>query len=279
MKKFLACVAVAVISGLISMPASAVVYDFESLSAAAIAGQDNWTSYLGAAQVVTPSGAGNPSTRVFTASGAANIESFGSRINDGNFSIPTFTGSETATVLQFDLRLATTGNSQATMGVGRDIDSDGSIEASVISGSFEVNPVFGADVIGGVPHFMLTTNGGGTLTGYVAFPTGFTAADWIRVRLDMDLTANSGDGSGSVSAQNLTTAGAMTPITGLQNLNLNLTTGGQAPSLWNGIYAESYGGDANGGESDNFTVLVPEPASAVLLAEGAGLLARSRRRA
>ncbi len=259
----------AALSGAWVSTSVASVYTFESLSTGAIATQDNWTSYVGGAAVDTPSGTGNPSTRVFTASGATNIESFGSRINDGSFSIPAFTGSETAAVLQFDLRLTTSGNNQATFGVGYDVNGSGSVEAGIALK--ELSPVIGADYISGTPSFIVAINGGHfPFLAYPAFPSGFAAGDWIRVRLDMDLTANGGDGSGVLSAQNLTTSGAMTAITG--PLNLSLLTSGPAPSLWNAMYAESYGGTANGGESDNLTVLVPEPASLGLLALGAVMI-------
>ncbi|MCC7191659.1 MAG: PEP-CTERM sorting domain-containing protein [Phycisphaeraceae bacterium] len=263
MKRWALGIAAALSSAWVSTSVASV-YTFESLSTGAIATQDNWTSYAGVASVGTPSGTGNPSTRVFVGSG---LESFGSRINNGSFSIPTFTGSETAAVLQFDFRLPTGGNRQATFGVGYDVNGSGSVQAGVALK--ELSPVIGADYYSGTPHFMVMINGGTFFLSYTTFPSGFAVGDWIRVRLDMDLTANSGNGSGVLSAQNLTTSGAMTAITG--PLNLSLLTSGPAPSLWNAMYAEAYGG-ASGGQSDNLTVLVPEPASLGLLALGAVMI-------
>jgi hypothetical protein len=83
---------------------------------------------------------------------------------------------------------------------------------------------------------------------------------WL-IQIDVDLSANGGDGSGSLSVQQLgdtsnnPVADTLTPVDGLQDINLLLsrmdTEGGNSnPSTWDGIYTS-----AGAGNLDNLTIV------------------------
>ena len=116
-------------------------------------------------------------------------------------------------------------------------------------------------------------------------PAGLTAAtEGYLAVLQIDTSANGGNGSGSLLVQNLSTGpgGPLTPVAGLQNVDLKLLSmdlGSADPSEWDALYIRMAGGGAT---MDNLMVQftpVPEPTTVMLAILGAGcLLVFGRRR-
>jgi hypothetical protein len=99
------------------------------------------------------------------------------------------------------------------------------------------------------------------------------------VVLEIDGTANGGDGLGSLSIQNLTDGSLLSPVAGLQNIPLgilDMDLGASASATWDALYLRMAGGGAS---MDNlFVEAMPEPGTLALLALGGlGLLRRRRR--
>ncbi len=111
----------------ISVSAQAITtYDFNSLSTGDINGQDNWgTEDQGGnccnnLYIATPSSYnGTNYADAINGGGNRNLDIW--RINDGSFSIPTFTGDEAYTYIQF---AATSGWWGNVFGLGYDADGD-----------------------------------------------------------------------------------------------------------------------------------------------------------
>ena len=250
----------------------AATYDFETLILGSITNQDNWKIVTRDPHITTPAGTSNTSTKVFVGSGSGGVEDIATRINNANFSFAPFAGTERDAILQLDLRLGPDSIVQSTTAFGHDNDANGTIAVSEISRQF--GGVYSPGIGITVPSFIIYRPSGFVLG---AYPTGMIATDWVRAKLVMDLTANGGDGSGSVFALDLTRGDTIfTPVSGLQNINLQLTTG-PAPTTWDGLFAETVGG-TTGGQLDNITALIPEPATIALLELGAMLLFLRRRR-
>jgi hypothetical protein len=98
--------------------------------------------------------------------------------------------------------------------------------------------------------------------------------DWLRMRLEIDLAANGGNGLANAFYKDLTLGqGSFTPIPGLQNKSANLL--GQPAAnkyFWDRMYLRG-GINVEDNQIDNLEVglvaNVPEPASVLLIAMGA----------
>ena len=244
---------------LLCLPAHAAVftYNFESLSPGALSGQDNWTN-SGASPFIVTTGSGFDTTQVIGTSGSPG-SNYATRVNNGGFSFGSLVG-VTSLTLGFDTRYVTGGNG------GINNQSLFYLDDGATTGS----AFFGLNGNG------LVINGSGpVLPGTLGFD------DWFSLRLVMDLTANSGDGSGSLYYKNLTDGDSgYTAVSGLQNIDLNLYPL-QDPTLWNRMVLRT--GFYEGNKIDNLfieTSAVPEPSRALLAALGiVGLILRRRRRA
>jgi hypothetical protein len=198
--------------------AGADTYTFENLASGAnLAGQDNWKLLLGSSSVVT-SGTGVDTTKIAQSIyGAGGTVTMLTRTNDSNFSFPQFAGTETAATLQFDVFMGLTsssiGNFGANFGLGHGSD---------IGAQFGINGGLPAPFGPGGDFFELREPGFGT-DHLSPVPASVLAGDWLRLRLVMDFTANGGDGAGSMLFADLTAGSAFSPITGLQNIDLNLS--------------------------------------------------------
>jgi len=243
---------------LLCLPAHAAVftYNFESLSSGALSGQDNWTSISGSSFIVT-NGAGTNTSQVVGTGGSAG-SNFAGRVNDGSFSFGSLAG-VTSVTLGFDTRYVNGG----TGGVSNQAHFflNNSPSGSTQSAFF------------GLQGNNLTINNAA-----FALPGGLNFDDWISLRLVMDLTANGGDGSGSLLYKNLTDGEtSYSAVAGLQGINLNLDPL-QNPLLWDRMMLRT--GFYEGNKIDNLYIetSVPEPSRAFLVALGfAGFILRRRR--
>lgn len=192
-------------------PQSRFVYDFEGLTPGGLAGEDNWVVYAAGDSTVI-SGSGLNPTQTATAAATSIM----ARRNDGNFTFLAFSGAETNALMQFDMRLDNVG---ATMALGS--------EAAI-------GPFFGITSIGASgSRFYIREAGFGAEHG-VGLGGAVSPGEWVRFQLRADLTANSGNGAGSLYYQNLSRGEtAFTPVAGLQHVGLNLSAA--PPATWNGV--------------------------------------------
>lgn len=190
---------------------SRFVYDFESLTPGGLAGQDSWVIFGGSdSTVITGSGV-NP-----TKTATAGATSLMARPNDANFTFLAFSGAETDARMQFDMRLDNVG---VTMALGSET---------------ALGPFFGITSIGpSGSQFYIREAGMGTEHG-ASLAGAVSPGEWVRFQLRANLTANSGNGAGSLYYQNLSRGEtAFTPVAGLQNVGLNLSV---APAAtWSGV--------------------------------------------
>ena len=218
------------------------LYDLNGLAGDDVApftpldGQDGWTaeSYNVAVDCGVTATLGYDGTQAlrFEASGPG----FGcdaSRLNDANYAIPTFTGSETSAFYQADFGVGYWGNSS---GPAYDLDGNGKVRGSE-AGERGPRLLVGSHANVGVT---VVSAAGNKTTVPLSDAGGSGGGDWLRLRLVMDLTANAGSGSGSVDYMNLTNGEtSWTPIAGLQGVDVELSPGsGDAadPVNWNGVW-------------------------------------------
>jgi len=246
----------------------ASVYTYEGLTVGSpIQGQDNWKFGGGAATQQVAFGTGYDTTTV--AKDIANTADIASRKNDGNFSIPNFMATDLA-VFQFDgQRVGSSG--MVLLGPGYDANSNGTI---AFAGS--ENPFWFGFSAGSFRVY----NGNDGYDRTTAIPGTFAATDWVTYRLEVDLSANGGDGAYWFSYKNLTDGEtSFTPVAGVdfQNANLGLLGAGRPqPSQWNGMITDI----RLQASADNltFSLVVPEPSTMLLLALGGSLIWRARSR-
>jgi len=134
---------------------------------------------------------------------------------------PFYTGVETAAVMEFDFQLV---NSAA--GFHFALAGNGEPSTSIDGNS----PIkFGPQVVvqGGnnqATFSLLTKTALGVYATAITTPvTSLVNGHWYRVTFQMNFGANTYDGSGSLSYKDLTTGGAATPVSAIQNINLHLT--------------------------------------------------------
>ncbi len=232
------------------------VYRFEQIQLNTfIHGQDNWIDQpeQGDGIVVLDTTPEN-GTRVVAAlpTTAFNEPVYLTRVNDGSFAFPPYTGAETDAVLQFDV----TGDHIAYFALGHDINGDRMLKIN----DGEVGCAFGTDD----RTFAIRQAAGGA-TFAAAFGSGNAGRDWYRLQLRIDFTANGGDGSGSLFYLNLTDGDPVyQPITGLQDVNLMLSSmaAGAGVETWDAMWLLVLRGGGNSPTVDNLVPVVQEPSEA-----------------
>lgn len=250
---------VAGLTGLLACHASAattITYDFQSLNAntsgtIALNGQDNWVAGT-SLQVILD--ADNTRKYAVGYDNAVNIVN-GSRANNLDFAM-TVPMAITQFSLSADIRYGTfnSGGQQHRRSL---------FGLTVGAGNF----LFGAAGDDTQDNKWLIQSGNGTQT-FSSAVTSAVSSTFGTIKLDVDLSANSGNGAASLFLNNVA-------ISDLQNINLNLLSlvGYSNGSSFNGMAISS--GDF--GRLDNLTLsYVPEPSTALL--GGLGMLALLRRR-
>jgi hypothetical protein len=259
---------------------AAFVYDFESPGLtlnAALDGQDNWKqAFAGLSGPFLKTGVGTNGTRVAEGGSAGQggrVDLYGSRINDASFSYPAITGTETAALVQVDMRYS----------------------ASPIQFSPAVNPGgSGGTIVYGSPRLGFIGFNGSQFSletvGSAAVPGTFALGEWVRLRLVIDWTHDStgftlggihyNSGSGTLQYMNLSDGETtFTNVTGLTNVELNASNYNyyaRNASAGAGLLVRL---DTTSSQLDNiFPNGVPEPASAGLLAIGGAVTLLRRRR-
>ncbi|MEM7248053.1 MAG: hypothetical protein AAF533_22160 [Acidobacteriota bacterium] len=253
-----------IVLGLMVQPARAVTHDFNDFvgsdagGGTPLDGQGGWT----AESFNTPGELGVTETLGFDGTpalrfifGGANVGADASLLNDAALAIPDFLGSETDAYLQADLTLGFWGNRLA---LAHDRNGNGrsrSYEVGEIGPSIEIggNPAIGVGLRDAdgvrtmVPLATLTDSGG----------------EWLRLRLLMDVTANGGQGVGSLYFQDLERGDPdLQLVPGLENIDLRLDPGAddaRNPQHWDGLWLHHEG---HTNETDNIVVerfLVPSP--------------------
>ncbi|CAA9229963.1 MAG: hypothetical protein AVDCRST_MAG42-1075 [uncultured Chthoniobacterales bacterium] len=236
----------------LSPAARAQIYSAEELTRrASLGGQDGWQLVGGFGGISVDQGSGiNPSTVL---QGPSSFSSFAARTNDSNFSFAQFTGLETSVVLQIDVYPVFT--PMALFGLGHDSITD---TDSVINQASETGPLFGTMTSNGA-RLVIQEAGRGT-----SHLSSITLANlsWYQIRLEMDFTANAGQGSGSLFLRNLSLGEtSFTAVPDLQNISLGLTNTAAdvRPFTYDGMFI-----GMGFGHMDNIGV-VPEPATSALL--------------
>jgi hypothetical protein len=206
--------------------------------------------------VQTGLGTNNTKTLYSPATGTPNVAH---RINDGTFSFGTLAGTETALILQGDFRY-------------HDNFSGAGDFYIMLHNAGAPSPQIGLGPIG------ITLRDAGYGATATFMPATIQVGDWVRLRMELDLTANGGNGSADVYYQNLTDGDAgLVPIASLQNIDTNIVGAGSLPTAWNTMRIDGRSGGPGIGGFDNFTVIVPEPSSAMLLLLTASFLLARRR--
>jgi hypothetical protein len=258
-----------------AVPAQAAIYTFENLTVDAnLIGQDNWvhfnTGASSGSEALVKLGTGTNTSNVFSAN-TGNVQV--GRANDANFSVPTFTGTEQV-YLEADFQFGT----QLAQFAAAHVVPD-----SMAATDRSMSPIFGW-LLFGTPQamsFSLRKANFGTST---QIPVADVApeivlGDWVRLRMEVDLAANGGDGSASLFYKDLTLGQtSFTPVLGLQNFVAGLLANNGNDYLWDGMYLR--GGISGGNNAiDNLEVgVIPEPTSIGLFAIAFVALATQRRK-
>ncbi|MCB9891534.1 MAG: hypothetical protein H6833_07795 [Planctomycetes bacterium] len=227
---------------LFSSPALAqAVYDFNALMGSDVHpytqldGQDNWseTTFNAANRCGVTATLSHDSTQ------ALRFQEVGpgygcdaSRINDINWSYPTFTGRETNAYFQADMIVGYWGGS---FGLAHDTSGDGTIRGAQ-AGERGVRFTIGTQT-----NVQIQLNAAdGTGTRVPLANLGISGGNWVRIRVVMDLFGANSTGLGSVAFQNMTTGMTdWTWVPGLQNVPLGLTPGATDatnPVLWDAVW-------------------------------------------
>jgi len=218
---------------------SRFLYDFETLSLGGLAGQDNWVNLWETQDSQVTTGSGLNTTK--NAAGTTSVSIMG-RPNNGSFAFLPFSGAETNAIIQFDLYWGDASFlSGASVALGNDTTQ-------------AVGPFFGIARIGSNPSQFYIRQAGGGAEYSADLGGAVSAGEWVRLQLRTDFTAGGGNGVGSLYYQNLTRGDAtLTPVSGLQNIPLNLNGASAAPpASWNTI-----GFRFDGGETLRIDNIVP----------------------
>lgn len=243
-----------------------VTYDFDALNGSGfpgttMVGQDGWSAMAGttaAAGFTVRSDLAGATNNHITGNGTyATSSSQLARVNDGNFSFPTVIGNTLA--LEFTLRGSPGGNSFAHFTLGHDANNDGTLSFP------ESGPALGF-INGRFFIRVATANAPQTVATEQSL---LNSGDVWEARMEIDFSANGGDGAGSVFARALNESGVdvsgtttLQPVAGLQNLNLKISNmagaGADDPTQWDAMLIRG-----NGGTSlDNLVVeTIPTPSA------------------
>ena len=212
-------------------------YDFNSLTpGVTLNGQDNWVVF-GPGWTFPYVSANGPdgSLAIFATAGGGSLK-YTSRINDGNYSITSFTGDENSAVFQIDA-ISVCWNTH--VGIGFDDNSNNEVESS------ECGIRLGFSDCSVQRLTVFDAQGNSTIY------NGWSAGSWVTIRVVMDFTANGGQGSASVYTK-LYGTNSFTPIASLQNINMNLNpalSNHFNPANWNAMH---FYYDSDGRYHDNF---------------------------
>jgi hypothetical protein len=252
-----AVLGVSILGTAASHAATTIVYDFQSLNAntsgtIALNGQDNWVAGT-SLQVVLD--ADNTRKYAVGYDNAVNIVN-GSRANNGGFAM-TVPAATTQFSLSAEIRYG-------TFNSGGQNHRRSLFGLTVGAGNF----LFGAGGDDTQDNKWLIQSGNGTQN-FSSAATSAASNNFGTIKLNVDLSANSGNGSASLFLDDVA-------ISDLQNINLNLLSlaGYTNGSSFNGMAISS--GDF--GRLDNLTLsYIPEPSTAFLSAIGILALMRRRR--
>jgi hypothetical protein len=264
-------------------------------------GQDNWiwTSSTGNVygEIVRNDQqnlfSGNWISSYPSATATPSYDSINSRKNDASFSYAIPAGATFSVGARVLIASAaatavpqTAYTSRAVIGLGYDQNNDGDVRGDAVNAeNAEWGPLFGYET-GSSGQWYVRPASLGTAVTFTAPSTGV----W-NVRLDIDPSANSGDGAGTLMIQQLIDGNGNAVAdsfhaasASLTNVNLLLkrmnvvasggTANGPNPAFWNGIIARAAG---NGGIDDITITYTPEPASLAVMA-GAAVIGLRRRR-
>lgn len=244
------------------------IYTFDSLTAgSSLIGQDNWGAYQYDMTVVSDGSGGK------YAQGVAGNSNQSYRINDDKWGFTAFENTDTSATLLCDVKLMGGSSYGAYLGLGHDASSNSKIDWNATADARELGPLFG--VVTGNKYYLRGAGLGATFTASSA-RAGDDTGDWVQLKLVMDFTANSGNGSGTLYTRNLTD-GESTWYTAksdysLELLRLRSTANGgsngmsdMTPSQWDGLGLRF----DKLGIADNLTVgAVPEPGVCMMLITG-----------
>lgn len=242
----------------ISIPAvaSEQVYDFEALQAGRpLLGQDGWIGYAGQTNlpmVATARVSYALKRETFAAGGggAGTGSGMAARVNDERFKFEAHTATNTCAAIQFDVR-----------------PSGGDAMFALGSGLTTVNENRVGPQVGFLGRFLARGAGFGKLH-FADLEPGDSKTDWYRVRLQMDFTANDGDGRGTMYVMNLSRgerAFRVKPVVKAMPLELKRMEGEPGkPEKWDSLFIWSAASDC---QIDNLMPHVAEtgvaPAAAV----------------
>lgn len=154
-----------------------------------------------------------------------------------------------------------------------------SLQISIYGNSYWGTSVgFGNGVDNGIALGGATRNGLTLRLGLITLanvPYTFTLGNWYDLRLDIDLSANAGEGNASAYIRAADTT-AWTSYAGLTDVNLNLTANSVDPTDWDTLWFVEVGSDS--GVDDLSLTVVPEPAAWASMLTGGGLLLAGYRR-
>lgn len=266
------CTVVLAIAALAPPSYAAPIYTFENLAAGGnLIGQDNWvhanTLATSSPEFKVLLGTGSDTSKVATALVPQNAQA--ARQNNGNFSIPTFTGAETV-YLEADFEvgtgLAAFGLIQAPGGASFSAASPWMALTSTTSG----NPAVTTHQFNFRPSFVPGGGAQTTIQMATAAPE-IQTNDWVRLRMELDLTGQSGNGSANMFYKDLTLGQtSFTPIAGMQGLNAGILANSAANKyFWDSLFLRAAITDGTN-SIDNLEVGVislgvPEPATMGLL--------------
>ncbi len=258
--------------GYVSMSArAAVIYDFNSLTPGDLNGQQGWvTAKHGTCQDIEVQAGIGPdgSQAICCVPSSAGNEVVATHVNDANFSLPNYSSVATSASFQVDLRTSFWGTE---VGLGDDQSGNGKICRNEAN---EKGMVLIADRNQDRLRFFDAT---GTATA-ITLSNLVTTDNWLRLKVDMDFTANGGQGEATVSWADAVLETAFQEVAGLTGLNMGLNaaaTDADNVNNWNAVWTSFLGA---GGQLDNIAGHVREPGPLAVFGFGVFALGFIRRR-